>query len=180
MSVPENETVQEPITETPNEAVEEPETLLKTKTPATRKGRPRKTEEEKQATYRAKLDRRNARAKVRREAEATLNKLAQRSELPIVADFSATKNNRVDSRIDPTLDPLYEEKLTYERKLLDKKYEIENKRLDLYLNSLQAPKLDPAPIQPDEVKPKKVAPKKQPQPKEPEVSIGDKLFNMYS
>ena len=169
MNVSEKEPENEP-------EIEVEETLLK---PAFPRGRPKKTDEEKAITRRANLDRRNERAKARREAEKVLK---ETNGQPIVADFSATKNNRVDGVINPSLDPLYEKKIEYEKKLLDKKYLIEDARLDLYLKKMhQQPEPEP------KVEPKR---KKERKPREPkkakpvevpkqDVSVADQIFNMY-
>ena len=157
------------------------EGLLK---PVFTRGRPKKTDEEKAITRRANLDRRNERAKARREAEKTLKQLNERNENPVIADFSATKNNRVDGVINPSLDPLYEKKLEYEKKLLDKKYLIEDARLDLYLKKMhEQPTQEP---KTSEVKPKKERKPREKKPKpapievpKKEESVADKIFNMY-
>jgi hypothetical protein len=168
-----NVSEKEPENEPENEEIEE--TLLK---PAFPRGRPKKTDEEKAITRRANLDRRNERAKARREAEKVLK---ETNGQPIVADFSATKNNRVDGVINPSLDPLYEKKIEYEKKLLDKKYLIEDARLDLYLK-----KMHEQPTQPTEVKPKKERKPRENKPKpapievpKQEVSVADQIYNMY-
>jgi len=168
-----NVSEKEPENETDLEIEAEP--LLK---PTFTRGRPKKTDEEKAITRRANLDRRNERAKARREAEKVLK---ETNGQPIVADFSATKNNRVDGVINPSLDPLYEKKIEYEKKLLDKKYLIEDARLDLYLK-----KMHEQPTQPTEVKPKKERKprekKAKPAPIEvpkQEVSVADQIYNMY-
>jgi len=168
-----NVSEKEPENETELEIEAEP--LLK---PTFTRGRPKKTDEEKAITRRANLDRRNERAKARREAEKVLK---ETNGQPIVADFSATKNNRVDGVINPSLDPLYEKKIEYEKKLLDKKYLIEDARLDLYLK-----KMHEQPTQPTEVKPKKERKprekKAKPAPIEvpkQEVSVADQIYNMY-
>ena len=184
-----NVSEKEPINEEDNEITSEP--LLK---PTFVRGRPKKTDEEKAITRRANLDRRNERAKTRREAEKTLKQLSDRNENPTIADFSATKNNRVDSVINPSIDPLYEKKIEYEKKLLDKKYLIEDARLDLYLK-----KMHEQPAQQKEVKPKKerkprsttkkgetrtrsLEKKAKPAPIEvpkQEISVADQIFNLY-
>ena len=155
------------------------EGLLKPVVPVFKVGRPKKTDEEKAITRRANLDRRNARAKARREAEKTLKQLVERGEAPTIADFSHTKNNRADGVINPSVDPLYEMKLEYEKKLLDKKYDIENKRLDMYLQKMSAHYEAPSYEHKDPVQ---APPKHKKQPQkvaEPDMSIGDKIFNMY-
>ena len=170
-----NVSEKEPENEPENEEIEEP--LLK---PAFPRGRPKKTDEEKAITRRANLDRRNERAKARREAEKVLK---ETNGQPIVADFSATKNNRVDGVINPSLDPLYEKKIEYEKKLLDKKYLIEDARLDLYLKKMHQqpepePKVEPKPKK--ERKPREKKPKPAPVevPKQ-DISVADQIFNMY-
>jgi hypothetical protein len=170
-----NVTEKEPDNAPEMEITQEP--LLK---PTFTKGRPKKTDEEKAVTRRANLDRRNERAKTRREAERVLKETNGK---PIVADFSATKNNRVDGVINPSLDPLYEQKMQYERKLLDKKYMIEDARLDMYLKSMSSQQMQPAaePKAKKERKPREPKPKPTPiaVPKKQDISVADQIFNLY-
>jgi hypothetical protein len=184
MNVSEKEPDNEPDIEIPASTLHEtsPKDLEPLLKPAFVRGRPKKTDEEKAITRRANLDRRNDRAKSRREAEKTLKQLSERNENPVIADFSATKNNRVDSVINPSIDPLYEKKIEYEKKLLDKKYLIEDARLDLYLKNMHQqpaqepkPKKERAPRKPREPKPKpaQIAVPKQ------DISVADQIFNLY-
>lgn len=164
---------------------EQPEPLLKRITPQFKAGRPRKTDEEKAQTRRAMLDRRNERNKAR----VQVDKVTKKGDLPMIADFSHTKNNRVDGVINPNLDPLFNDKLEFEKRLLQKKYMIEDKKLDMYLqqmghqvdgdNIMVKPKKKRAPPKPKV--PKQLPPivPSGPREKTPQEKADD-IFKMYN
>lgn len=140
------------------------EPLLKSVKPIFKPGRPRKTDEEKAQTRRAMLDRRNERNRERTQA---------------------AKTKQVEPRPEPkqqTSDPLFNDKMEMEKRLLQKKFMIEDKKLDIYLQQLNTPQA--------EVKPKKPrAPRKPklpqivvptgPKEKTPEEKAND-IFRMYN
>jgi hypothetical protein len=175
-------------------ADEQPEPLLKSNSPIFKPGRPRKSDDEKAQTRRAMLDRRNERNKARVQVDKVIRQNGSNNG-PMIADFTHTKNNRVDGVINPKLDPLFDDKLEMEKKLLHKKFIIEDKKLDLYLNQLSASsqpeKKKRAPPKPKEPKPQEPKEPKQPRqskekpqpiviPKQKTASdITDEIFNMY-
>jgi hypothetical protein len=168
-----------------NEESNEPEPLLKRVTPVFKPGRPRKSDEEKLQTRRAMLDRRNERNKARVQVDKVLKEQA-RTGGPMIADFNHTKNNRVDGVINPNLDPLFNDKLEMEKKLLQKKYIIEERKLDLYLQQMNGPQTveKPKRTRAPRAPPK---PKQQPSqttqanPKQKTAQeITDDIFKMYS
>lgn len=166
-NMPENEHENVPD----NSSSDNDEPLLKNNKPVFKPGRPRKTDEEKAQTRRAMLDRRNERNRER--TQASKNKTIK--DLPVEHEPRPRNTN----------DPLFNDKMEMEKRLLQKKFMIEDRRLDLYLQQLNAPQA--------EVKPKKPrapraprAPKPQPTimpvvPKEktPEEKAND-IFRMYN
>lgn len=146
----------EPLLKTMNDSDDEEKPVFKV-------GRPRKTDEEKAQTRRAMLDRRNERNKARVQIE----KVVKKGETPMIADFSHTKNNRVDGVINPNLDPLFNDKIDMEKRLLQKKFMIEDRKLDIYLQQLNTPQQ-----QIPETKPKR-APRKPREPKAPKAPKPD-------
>ena len=97
-----------------------------------------------------------------------------------MADFSHTKNNRVDGVINPSLDPLYEKKLELEKKLLDKKYQIEDARLDMYLKKMSLEGMQQVDTpRPEQLEKPVKKPVKKSIEKKPEVSVADQIYNLY-
>ena len=134
--------------------------------PVFKPGRPRKTDEEKAQTRRAMLDRRNERNKER-------TQLTKEQPLTKAKEQPTNYSHH---------DPLFNDKMEMEKKLLQKKYMIEDKRLDLYLQQLNTP--------PPVVKPTKPrAPRKPkipavivptgPKEKTPQEKAND-IFRMYN